>query len=277
MATDYELKATAKKMRDRLVLITFWMEEVLLDGLVITSQSMRKPSSEKDCWHSTVKLRNARFCTLYLEEHNNRKIRLCGKILKTELQNDGNVVFVEAFREGINQSQVAMKLSETTWWDTHWVNGNLVELPFNQLLLSFSSPMDSRATLPSIEEESLIERPIRKGEEAALERLSTLFEEKFLADVTFVVEGENIAPHGAIAAADSPVLSAMFQQNKDRLVKIEGTQPRVFKQLLQYLYTGAASDVERLDSDWENIVDLLVAAHITNTECNSSKKIVQSF
>ena len=219
MATDYELKATAKKMRDRLVLITFWMEEVLLDGLVITSQSRRKPSSEKDCWHSTVKLRNARFCTLYLEEHNNRKIRLCGKILKTELQNDGNVVFVEAFREGINQSQVAMKLSETTWWDTHWVNGNLVELPFNQLLLSFSSPMDSRATLPSIEEESLIERPIRKGEEAALERLSTLFEEKFLADVTFVVEGENIAPHGAIAAADSPVLSAMFQQNKDRLVK----------------------------------------------------------
>ena len=163
--------------------------------------------------------------------------------------------------EGMNQSQVAMKMSETIWWDTHLVNGNLVELPFNQLLLSFSSPMDSSATLPSIEEESLIKRPIKKGEEAALERLSTLFEEKFLADVTFEVEREKIAAHGAIVAAGSPVLSAMFQQNKDRLVKIEDTQPRVFNQLLQYLYTGAASDVERLDSDWENIVDLLVVAH----------------
>jgi len=127
------------------------------------------------------------------------------------------VVFVEAFREGINQPQVAMKISETTWWDTHWVNGNLVELPFNQLLLSFSSPMDSRATLPSIDEESLIERRIKKGEEVALERLSTLFEEKFLADVTFVVEGENIATHGAIAAAGA-VPSCPPCSSKTRIV-----------------------------------------------------------
>ena len=94
----------------------------------------------------------------------------------------------------------------------------------------------------------------------ALERLSLLLADTSLSDVTFRVEGETIKAHRAIVTAGSPVLSAMFQhnfqENRTRTVIIEDTKPLIFKQLLQYLYTGTATEMEKE----EVAIDLLVAA-----------------
>ena len=269
MATELELKATAKKISNCLVLITCWMEE---SAAVVNRNPRRKTATD---WHTTVKLGNSRFCSLYLEElvENRKTVRLCLKLLNAELQNEGKLASVEVFREGAHRFKVNMKRM-TDWWDSKWIKSTNGELLFNQLLLSFSSPMDVRTTLQPIKEEEVRERPIKKGEEKTLQQLSTLLQTKFLTDVIFNVQGERFEAHRVILAAGSPVLSAMFwhdfQENRTRTVNIEDTNPRVFKQLLEYLYTGTASEIEKKGV----AIDLLVASdkygvNLLKEECSA--------
>ena len=70
--------------------------------------------------------------------------------------------------------------------------------------------------------------------------------------------------HSAIVAAASPVMSAMFQhdfkENRTRIVNIEDTRPLIFKQLLQYIYTGTVSgDIEQ-EGEEDITMDVFVAA-----------------
>ena len=78
--------------------------------------------------------------------------------------------------------------------------------------------------------------------------LAKLLKEQTLTDITFKVKNETFKAHTIIVAAGSPVLSAMFKnnliENRTRIVEVKDTKPQVFKQLLQYLYTGNASQIE---------------------------------
>jgi len=101
---------------------------------------------------------------------------------------------------------------------------------------------------------------LKTGEKNVLDHLSKLLKEEYLADVTFKVKNETLKAHRIIVASGSPVLSAMFQQDfvekKTGIVEIEDTQPEVFRQLLQYLYTGQSDDMHKE----EMALNLLVTA-----------------
>ena len=101
---------------------------------------------------------------------------------------------------------------------------------------------------------------MKKGEKNILGHLAKLLNDPSLADVSFKVKNETLKAHTIIVSAGSPVLSAMFQSNfvesRTRIVEIKDTKPAVFKQLLQYLYTGQALEIKQ-----EGMAhDLLVAA-----------------
>ena len=84
-----------------------------------------------------------------------------------------------------------------------------------------------------------------KGLKFIQNNLSKLMKNESLADVQFVFGDEHIAAHSAIVAASSPVFAAMFQGEKfkegqTRTVNIEDIDSRVFRKLLQFLYTGSS-------------------------------------
>jgi len=114
------------------------------------------------------------------------------------------------------------------------------------------------------------------------------------------VRGEKIPGHKLILRGGSPVLAAMFQHDMTEkasgTIEIKDVEPKIFRQLLHYLYTGDAPDVEedgmteplfiaadkyQIDSlkSWcgsilsktlsvENTIHLLVLAHL-----HSAKKL----
>ena len=75
--------------------------------------------------------------------------------------------------------------------------------------------------------------------------LSELMENESLADIKVVFKDDQIAAHSAIVAASSPVFAAMFEAGKfkegqTKTVNIEDIDSRVFRKLLQFLYTGSS-------------------------------------
>jgi BTB/POZ domain len=93
----------------------------------------------------------------------------------------------------------------------------------------------------------IIEIPENKYETRGLQfiqnNLSELLEKGLFADIKFVFKTEQIAAHSAIIAASSPVFAAMFEagrfkESQTRTVNIEDIDSRVFRKLLQFLYTG---------------------------------------
>jgi hypothetical protein len=70
-----------------------------------------------------------------------------------------------------------------------------------------------------------------------------------MADLKFIVKGQETTAHAAILAAASPVMAAMFEPGKfkegqSKIVEIDDIEPEVFQQLLHYVYTGTAPKLE---------------------------------
>jgi BTB/POZ domain len=95
----------------------------------------------------------------------------------------------------------------------------------------------------------IIEIPENKHETRGLQfiqnNLSELLEKGLFADIKFVFKDDQVPAHSAIIAASSPVFAAMFQdgrfkEGQTRTVKIEEIDSRVFRKLLQFLYTGSS-------------------------------------
>ncbi len=81
------------------------------------------------------------------------------------------------------------------------------------------------------------------SEKNLIKQLSNLFSQQENCDVQFTLEGpQQIGAHANILAARSPVFSAMFQHDmkeaKTGQVTVEDIQPDIFRQLLQYIYSG---------------------------------------
>ena len=104
------------------------------------------------------------------------------------------------------------------------------------------------------------------GEENILKHLSTLLENKHMADVQFVVKGHEIGAHMLIISCNA-VMAAMldpekFQEGQTKRVFIDDIEPETFRLLLGYLYTGKFPDVE----DALKIEQLLSAAEMYQIE-----------
>jgi speckle-type POZ protein len=84
--------------------------------------------------------------------------------------------------------------------------------------------------------------------------LSKLMENESLADIKFVFKDVEVPAHSAIIAASSPVFAAMFEggrfkEGQTRTVNIEDIDSRVFRKLLQFLYTGSSGSSSKDTSD----------------------------
>jgi len=79
--------------------------------------------------------------------------------------------------------------------------------------------------------------------------LSLMFHSGIGSDVKFIVKGEEIPAHSFILqGGTSPVLAAMFEhdmtESSSRTAVVEDIDPKVFRQLLSYVYTGDAPKLE---------------------------------
>ncbi len=99
----------------------------------------------------------------------------------------------------------------------------------------------------------IIEYPSPKkpveAESVILRNLSKLLDNDSNADINFTIQNHKIAAHSAIISASSPVFAAMLEHGKfkeglTKTVEIDDINVEVFKQLLQFLYTGVAPDYD---------------------------------
>ena len=143
--------------------------------------------------------------------------------------------------------------------------------PCSQVILNLSHPLDSSNDVIAFNRALVKER-----ENFALDRVASLLQDQFLVGITFCVKGVQMKAHRAIVTAVSPDLSTMFQhnfqENRTRTVNIEDTKPLIFKQLLQYLYTGTATEMEKE----EVAIDLLVAADKYGVATHSKSNVLSS-
>ncbi|XP_044762351.1 speckle-type POZ protein B isoform X2 [Coccinella septempunctata] len=83
--------------------------------------------------------------------------------------------------------------------------------------------------------------------------LGLLFENQKFSDVTLSVSGREFQAHKAILAARSPVFQAMFEhemeERKHNRVDILDVDHEVLREMLRFIYTGKASNLEKMADD----------------------------
>lgn len=88
------------------------------------------------------------------------------------------------------------------------------------------------------------------GQKSVMKGIAHLFSNQVQCDVQFhLANGKSIGAHVCILSASSPVFAAMFQTGRfeeaqTRKVTIDDVEMNVFNQLLSYLYTGNAPELE---------------------------------
>ncbi|CAK9303764.1 unnamed protein product [Gordionus sp. m RMFG-2023] len=95
--------------------------------------------------------------------------------------------------------------------------------------------------------------PFKVPECKLSEDLNALFESQTFSDVVLCVEKKEFKSHKAILAARSPVFAAMFEhemeERKLNRVEITDLEEEVLREMLRYIYTGRASNLERMADD----------------------------
>ncbi|CAB3365355.1 speckle-type POZ protein B isoform X4 [Cloeon dipterum] len=80
-----------------------------------------------------------------------------------------------------------------------------------------------------------------------------LFENQKFSDVTLAVAGREFQAHKAILAARSPVFAAMFEhemeERKHNRVEIADVDHEVLREMLRFIYTGRATNLEKMADD----------------------------
>ncbi|RXG73023.1 Protein roadkill [Armadillidium vulgare] len=83
--------------------------------------------------------------------------------------------------------------------------------------------------------------------------LGVLFESQKFSDVTLAVGGREFQAHKAILAARSPVFAAMFahemEERKHNRVEIQDVDHEVLREMLRFIYTAKASNLEKMADD----------------------------
>ncbi|KTG44992.1 hypothetical protein cypCar_00001697 [Cyprinus carpio] len=80
--------------------------------------------------------------------------------------------------------------------------------------------------------------------------LGNLWECSRFTDCTLYVGGQEFKAHKSILAARSPVFNAMFEhemeESKKNRVDISDVEPEVFKEMMGFIYTGKAPNLEKM-------------------------------
>ncbi|OWK15036.1 SPOP [Cervus elaphus hippelaphus] len=104
------------------------------------------------------------------------------------------------------------------------------------------------------------------------DELGGLWENSRFTDCCLCVAGQEFQAHKAILAARSPVFSAMFEhemeESKKNRVEINDVEPEVFKEMMCFIYTGKAPNLDKMADD------LLAAADKTK---NKTKHVAQAW
>ncbi|MEE6489127.1 hypothetical protein FKM82_015496 [Ascaphus truei] len=81
------------------------------------------------------------------------------------------------------------------------------------------------------------------------EDLGNLWESSRFTDCSLFVGGQEFKAHKSILAARSPVFSAMFEhemeESKKNRVDIHDVDPEVFKEMMRFIYTGNAPNLDK--------------------------------
>jgi len=92
---------------------------------------------------------------------------------------------------------------------------------------------------------------MKDGEFDLINHLGQLLYSGTDSDIQFIVKGEKIPGHKLILRGSSPVLAAMFEHDMTEkasgTIEIKDVEPKVFRQLLHYLYTGDAPEADEND------------------------------
>ncbi|KAM6904596.1 speckle-type POZ protein isoform 2-T2 [Xenentodon cancila] len=98
------------------------------------------------------------------------------------------------------------------------------------------------------------------------EELGDLWESSRFTDCCLCVAGQKFQAHKAILAARSPVFSAMFEHEMEESTKnrveINDVEPDVFKEMMCFIYTGKAPNLDKMADD------LLAAADKSCSRCD---------
>uniref|UniRef100_A0A8D8DND2 Speckle-type POZ protein n=2 Tax=Culex pipiens TaxID=7175 RepID=A0A8D8DND2_CULPI len=99
-----------------------------------------------------------------------------------------------------------------------------------------------------------------------LDHLADLLESKKFSDVTVVVGSTEFRVHKAILTARSPVFAAMFghnmQESKENRVTIDDIEPRVFQQVLRFIYTGVVKNLDHMACELLAAADKYALGHL---------------
>ena len=208
-------------------------------GVVLLSQVQKLPYFSHVLWElNKVLLDEIPFCSLKLVY--NSMVDFNGDIIEARLEvefADHNKTLGGAAMLFGPFSSINMQPMEKKWiGELHNAEEQLMQL--RNIVLNFHIP----------------------SQDAVLQSQTRLFIYKTNCDVTFKLKGEDIKGHIALLADRSPVFSAMFEHNfiekSSKIVEINDIRPVIFKQLLEYIYTGLAPKMENEDVT----MDLLKAA-----------------
>ncbi|XP_053453548.1 speckle-type POZ protein-like isoform X3 [Nycticebus coucang] len=82
------------------------------------------------------------------------------------------------------------------------------------------------------------------------EDLGNLWENTRFTDCSFFVRGHEFQAHKSVLAARSPVFNAMFEhemeESKKNRVEINDLDPEVFKEMMRFIYTGKAPNLDKM-------------------------------
>jgi len=82
------------------------------------------------------------------------------------------------------------------------------------------------------------------------EDMSNLFEKHSFSDCVLCASGKEFNVHKAILVARSPVFTAMFEhgmsESRDHRVQIDDIDSEVLREMLRFMYTGLAPNLERM-------------------------------
>ena len=159
-----------------------------------------------------------------------------------------------AATDKINNKKEMLNMKETnknqTWGPVTWNNissrVNYQQQQYNQSASSATKNINLQVIiLIDVGSHQIMHS---KGEDNVLNRLDQLLQSKKGSDVDFMVQDQKISAHSLIIQGASPILTTMFDNatvdKTTKSIEIKNIEPKVFQQLLQYLYTGDAPGVE---------------------------------
>jgi speckle-type POZ protein len=149
---------------------------------------------------------------------------------------------VTAVYTGIQRNGLLINALQLSWKNNNTSKANAVET-FRQLHPDLICNFQIIIEIPGDEYEA-------KGLKFIRNNLSKFLGNESFADIRFVFKDDQVPAHSAIIAASSPVFAAMFEgerfkESQTRTVDIEDIDSRVFRKLLQFLYTGSSGSTKR--------------------------------